>query len=181
MPKLNTEIKQQLATLSKEKLLEIVQKLATKKENFEFLMLNYLDKENGEKDLFIKAKDDLNGLFFKRYKGFAEELQLANMLSACTKRINEFTKLSKNKKLEADLLVFVLDEAFSYNSKMYGTCFTAFDYRVGLMVKRLVTILTKKIHEDLVLDYKGKANFYLSRLHATSDFLDSIYSLPKNI
>jgi len=181
MAKLNTEIKQQLATLSKEKLLEIVQKLATKKDNFDFLMLNYLDKENGEMDLFNSAMDDINRLFFKRYKGFAEELQLANMLSACTKRINEFTKLSKNKKLEADLLVFVLDEAFSYNSKMYGTCFTAFDYRVGQMVKRLVTILTKKIHEDLVLDYKEKANFYLSRLHATSDFLDSIYSLPKSI
>jgi len=85
--------------------LDIVLKLAAKKENYDFLMVNYLDKKEGEMDLFKEAKEDIDCLCDKRYKDYAEEMKLANLMSTCVKRINEFTKVSKNKKLEADLIL----------------------------------------------------------------------------
>jgi len=57
------------------------------------------------------------------------------MISACVKRINDFSNICKNKNLEADLLMYVLDEIFSYSPKLFGTCFTAFDYKTGLLLK----------------------------------------------
>lgn len=98
MPILSIEVKNQIKGLSRQDLEQIVLKIAAKEQSaFDFILVNYLEKEEGEKDLFEKTKSDLDVLFYKGYKGFSEELRLANMLAACIKRINEFTKVSKNK------------------------------------------------------------------------------------
>jgi hypothetical protein len=176
-----TEIKEQLGALPKSELVGIIVKLAAKKANYDFLLVNYLDKDSGEKDLYEEARRDIDSLFQKRYKGFSEQLQLANMLGACVKRINEFTAVAKNKKLEADLLMYVLEVPFSLSTNMFGTCFTQYDNKVGLLVRRLITIVTKKLHPDYLVEYKDKLNAYLTILHRTSDFNGNIYLLPKMI
>jgi hypothetical protein len=181
MPSRRTEIKEQLSALPKNELVGIIVKLAAKKANYDFLLANYLDKESGEKDLYEEARRDLDSLFIKRYKGFSERLRLANMLSACVKRINEFTGVSKNKKLEADLLLYVLEVPFSLSTNMFGTCFTQYDYRVSLLVRRLINLVVKKLHPDYLIEYKDKLNGYLTILHRTSDFNDFIYNLPQKI
>jgi len=172
-------IKEHFSTFSKPELLDVVLKLASKKENYDFLLVNYIDTQSGEKDLFEKAKFDIDALSMKRYKGYAEQQKLANMLSSCTKRINEFVKISKNKQLEADLILYVLEIPFSYSAEMFGTCFTGFDYKVGLLVKRLITLVTKKMHLDYKIEYREKINAFLLLLHQRSNHLDSIYNLPQ--
>jgi len=176
-----TEIKEQLGALPKNELVDIIVKLAAKKANYDFLLVNYLDRDSGEKDLYEEARHDLDSLFRKRYKGFSEQLQLANMLSACVKRVNEFTEVSKNKKLEADLLIYVLEVPFALSTNMFGTCFNTFDNKVGILVRRLINLVTKKLHPDYLIEYKDKLNGYLTILHRTSDFNDIIYNLPKMI
>jgi len=59
MPKISKEIKEQIRVLSKKELEDIVIKLASNKENYDFLLVNYLDKESGEQDLFEEAKADM--------------------------------------------------------------------------------------------------------------------------
>src|SRR3954451_10659949 len=111
MPKLEAEFKKQIKSLSKGDLEDLVMRFASKhKEIHDFLIVNYFDKQFGEEDLFNDAKNDIQLLFTKNYKGFSEELQLANMIESCVKRINEFDKLCKKKNLCADLLMMVLDE-----------------------------------------------------------------------
>ncbi len=181
MANISTDIKERIKTFSREELEKLLLKAVSKHKGFhDYLLVNYLDKASGEKDLYHQAEIDLNQLFLKRYKGFSEELQLANMLSACIKRINEFSKICKNKNLEADLLLYVLEIPFSDTNK-FGTCFTQFDYRTGLMVKRLITLVTKKMHEDFLIEYKGKINNYLEILHRTSNHIDTVYALPLRI
>ena len=182
MPKISAEIKNQIAALSKIELEEIVTKMAAKEKTvFDYLLVNYFEKETGENELFEKTKMDLDLLFRKSYKGFSEKLQLANMISACVKRINEFSKICKNKHLEADLLMYVLEIPFSLSTNMFGTCFTAYDYKVGLMVKRVITIVQTKLHPDYKIEYAEKINDYLTILHRTSNHIDFIYGLPKSI
>ena len=182
MPRLSIEVKNQIKGLSRKDLEQIVLKIAAKEQSaFDFILVNYLEKEVGEKDLFEKTKSDLDILFQKGYKGFSEELKLANMLAACIKRINEFTKVSKNKVMEADLLIYVLDVPFSLSTNLFGTCFTSYDSKVGLIVKRLINLVTKKLHPDYLNDYKHAINDYLKKLHQTSRHIDTIYHLPKAI
>jgi len=105
MPKLEGDFKSQIKSLSKAELEDIVIRFASKhKEIHDFLTVNYFDKRFGEEDLFIEIRNDVQLLFKKSYNGFSRELQLANMIGSCVKRINEFDKLCKKKNLCADLL-----------------------------------------------------------------------------
>ncbi len=180
MPKLDKQTKEQIKGLAYKDLQDIVVSLASKeKKVYDYILINYLDKEYGEQELFEETKEDLEIIFRKRYKGFSEELQLANMLSACIKRINEFTNISKNKVLEADLLLYILQIPFSV--EMFGTCFTRYDTKVAVILKRLITVVTKKLHDDYKVEYEGIINQYLQVLHKKSNHIDTIYNLPSSI
>jgi len=181
MARLTVAFKEQIRNLSKKELEDIVIKLASKKDNWDYLQVNYLDKECGEIDLLNEAKADIDKLRMKRYKGYAEELKRANLLSACIKRINAFTKVSKDNKLEADLVEYVLRIPFSGSEHMLGTYYTGYDYKVALLVRRLVNLVTGKLHEDFKLDYKDKINRYLDLLHRNSDHIETVYKLPNRI
>ena len=111
MPRLDKETKEQIKKLNHSDLQDIVLKLASKdKSVYDYILANYLDKEYGEKDLFEATKVDLEIIFQKKHKGYSEQLKVANMLGACIKRINEFTKISKNKVYEADLLFHLQED-----------------------------------------------------------------------
>lgn len=182
MAKPSTLISSQITLLPKKELEKLVLKASGKYKDFhDYLLVNYFDKAHGEQDLFEQAKDDLKGLFKKNYKGFAEELQLANMLAACTKRIMAFSKVCKTKYLEADLILLVLQIPFSLPNNRFTTCFTAYNYKVVTLVKRLIKIVTEKLHEDYKIQYYLTINNYLNILHHFSSHLDCVYNLPKNI
>lgn len=182
MPRLSKEIKEKIKSLECKELQDIVLKLSSKdKSVYDYVFANYLDKEYGEKELFETAKADLEIIFIKRYKGYAEELQMANMLGACIKRINEFTKISKNKIFEAGLLLHILEVPFSLTTNMFGTCFTQYDTKVAMIVRRLINVVTKKMHEDYKIEYEETINEYLQILHRRSNHIDTVYNLPKTI
>lgn len=182
MTKISSDIKNQISLLSKKELETIVFKLAAKeKVVYNYLLVNYIDKDTGENDLFEQTKSALDLLFLKSYKGFSEQLQLANMLSACTKCISDFSKACKNKKLETDLLVHVLEYIFSLSTNFFNTCFTAYDYKVALMLKRVITLIENKLHPDFKIEYSEKINMYLKILHRTSNHINAVNSLPQQI
>jgi hypothetical protein len=180
--KINPAIMDAVLKLSRTDLEKLVLLAAQKNKDFhDFLLVNYAENEGGEKELFEEAKADLETLFRKRYKGFSEELQLANMLAACHKRINEFGKICNKKDLELELILYVLNIPFSLTTNMFCTCFTQYNYRVVLLVKRAVTLLKNKLHEDYRIEFEPTINNYLTILHSTSSHLDFVNVLPKSI
>lgn len=182
MAKVNPLIKDKIETLEKSELQKLVLKAsAINKQFHDYLLINYIDKEYGEQDLFEKAKSDLNILYRKNYKGFSEELQMANMFAACNKRINEFSKVCRNKALEMDLILDVLEIPFANSTNSFTTCFTKYNYQVFLLVKKAITILKTKLHEDYNIQYAPRLNEYLTILHRTSSHLDYIQTLPNFI
>lgn len=174
-------LKEQLNQLSKNELIDMVLKLAAKRYNYEFLLVNFLDKEGGEQTLFDEAKEDIDQLCQKQFKGRTIQHQLVKKLNACIKRINEFTVEAKNKKLEADLVLYVLELQFSNSSKVFGARFSGYDYKVGLLLKKLIGIVTKKLHPDYLADYQDKINDFLDQLHRTSNRINTIKDLPEMI
>ncbi len=182
MPKINTETKDAIKKLGRDELEKLVIKAASKDSSFyDYLLVNYVDKEFGEQDLYEKAKEDLDFLFKKSYKGFAEELQLANMLASCHKRINEFSKICKNKELELNLIMQILALPFSLSSNLFCTCFTNYNYRVSLLLKKAISLLQNKLHQYYAIEYSKTINDYLQTIHRTSSYLDCVSSLPLSI
>jgi hypothetical protein len=182
MSKINAEIKEAIKKIDKETLEKLVLKAAAKDSIFcNFLIVNYVDKEFGEEDLYEKAKQELEILCRKSYRGFSQELQLANKLAACHKRINEFSKICKNKELELKLIMHVLQIPFSLSSNLFCTCFTNYNYRVSLLLKKAISLLQNKLHQDYAIEYSKTINGYLEVLHRTSDYLDCVGNLPKGI
>jgi hypothetical protein len=180
MVKKKAEIKEWIDSLSKSELAEIVLKLSARKEIFNFLSINYFDKQSGEIEFYNQTLAEIDILYGKRYKGFSEQLRLANMLAACNKKVNEFTQTSTNKKLEADMLMYILDDVFVYYKDLLGTCFTTFDTKVGFTLRRLINLI-KKMHPDYLLEYQDKVNSYLEVLHTRSNHINTIYNMPKSI
>lgn len=181
MPREKAILKEQLAQLSKKELAEMVLKLSAKRYNYEFLLVNFLDPEGGEQTLFEEAKDDIDRLCQKEYKGRTIQHQLAKKLTACTKRIAEFTVETKSKKLEADLVLYVLELQFANPTKAFGAKFSGYDYKVGLLLKKLITLVTKKLHPDYMMDYQDKINNFLQKIHKTSNRINTISQLPESI
>jgi hypothetical protein len=174
-------LKEQVNELSKKELVDIVLKLSAKRYNYEFLLVNFLDKEGGEQTLFEEAKEDIDRLCQKEFKGSTELKQHVKKLNACTKRITEFTVETKSKKLEADLILYVLEIQFSTYSRMFGERIAGYDYKVGLLLKKLISLVTKKLHPDYLIDYLDKINEFLTKLHHTSNRINTIKELPDKI
>jgi hypothetical protein len=174
-------LKEQLNQLSRKELTEMVLKLSAKRYNYEFLLVNFLDKDGGEQILFEEAKEDIEQLWTKDYRGSTIQKQHVNKLNACVKRINEFTIETKSKKLEADLVLYVLEVQFSNPLKVFGARISGYDYKVGLLLKRLITLVTKKLHPDYFVDYQDKINEFLTQLHKTSNRINTIKELPEVI
>jgi len=172
-------LKEQVSELSKKELVEIVIKLSAKKPNFDFLLINYLDKDGGEQSLFNEVIDDIETLCQKEYKGRTIQHQLVKRLKACTKKMTEFTTSVKNKKLEADLMVYLLDLQFTQPTKVFGARFSGYDYKVGLLLKKLITLVTKKMHPDYMIDYQDKINDFLDKIHLSSNHIQTIKDLPR--
>jgi len=131
--------------------------------------------------LFEEAKEAIDKLVEKEFKGRTIQHQLAKRLNACTKRISEFTVETKNKKLEADLVLYVLEKQFANPAKVFGARFSGYDYKVGLLLKRLISLITKKLHPDYLIDYQEKLNEFLVKIHHTSNRINTIYDLPEMI
>jgi len=181
MPLNKAILKEQLSQLSKKELADMVLKLAVKRYNYEYLLVNFLDTESGEQTLYEETLEDIDLLCEKEYKGSTELKKLVKKLNACVKRINEFTIETKSKKLEADLVLYVLELQFKNPTKTFGARVSGYDYKVGLLLKRLITLVTKKIHPDYIIDYQDKINDMLARLHKTSNRINTIKELPDKI
>ena len=69
MPRDKAILKEQVNELSKKELVDIVLKLAGKRYNYEYLLVNFLDKDGGEQTLFEEAREDIDKLCAKEYKG----------------------------------------------------------------------------------------------------------------
>ena len=181
MPREKAILKEQVNELSKKELVDIVLRLAGKRYNYEYLLVNFLDKDGGEQTLFEEAKEDIDKLCQKEYKGRTIQHQLVKKLNACSKRIVEFTVETKSKKLQADLVFYLLEIQFANPAKVFGARFSGYDYKVGLLLKKLISLVTKKLHPDYLIDYQDKINEFLIKIHKSSDRINTIYDLPQLI
>lgn len=181
MPVITEGFKQALANLPPSELHKIIIKFARKnREFYDYINLEYLVKKEAETDLFEETKEAVFSALYSNYRGNLQK-QLKSGIDKAVKHINYFAKVTKNKKLEADLLLMMLDYIFDNFSQHLGTCFTVFDSRLAITTNRLYNLVTKKLHEDYIIEYEDDINRFLEILHSRSNHLDYVFSMPKKV
>ncbi len=182
MPKLSKSEIEKIKSIPQSELAKIVLKTARMEQSvYDYIYINYLEPEAGVQKLFEKTKLEISLLYLKSYKGYSEQLKLKNMLTECNKIINQFKRTTKNKVLEADLILFVLQYIFSYPEHFFGTAFVGFDYKVAQLLNKLIKIVKGQLHEDYLLEYQTDINRFLKILHKRSSHIDLVYDMPKEI
>ena len=182
MPVLSKEFKQDVEKIPVQKLQKLVLKLArSNREVYDLINIELLPKNEADRDLFEKTKVKIQFRLFNLSSKGPVQKSIATSISKAVKEINYYTKITGNKRNEAELLNIVLKEVFTEFSDDLGTCWTVFDSKLGVTTKRLLNLVTKKLHEDYLLDFKDDLNKYLRILRSRSNHIDLIFNLPDKI
>ena len=177
MPKLSSDFKQVISKLSYDELIKIVFRFARKnKEMYETLSFEYLQDDSAE-ELFEDVKQDIDFHFSFVEEGRVIQKNLAKAISNSIQDINEFKKVTKNKKLEADSLVFLLCIVFDRYEEDLGTCWTIFDSKVATTLNRLIN-LVRKIHPDYWIEYKKDIDRFIKIMKEKSGSIQTVYKMP---
>lgn len=147
---------------------------------FEYVWINYLDKEYGRLDLYEQYLGDINGLLAKGYRGRSDQLRVAARIDACKKHLENFIKAGAEKDKALDLTLFVLEHAAVGYPDMSGTCFTKYDYAYYMLFKKAKSLFYG-LHSDLQLDYRARLQAILSKLKRHSSHLNYVYDLAETI
>jgi len=105
---------------------------------------------------------------------------MARGIRNASQAINEYTSVLRPEQ-ESALYLHILDIIFKDMSQALGTCWTTFDHKVAQTLSKVVTLVSKKLHEDYRVEFEEQVNDYLQRLKKTSSHLDYVYNLPDRL
>ncbi len=170
-----------LTTKQKDKLLEKL--LKKDKLLMEQLYFKHMSAPEELDARYLEFEDKVKDTLFARYRGPSDELEMAKGIGEAKKVINQFTKIDKRPEKEAELLILILEIVFNdaNNPASFGTCWSKYDLSVTQTLKRLITIIRTKLHEDHLLDYKSAVDSYLAQIWKAAGFHDFVWELPKEL
>jgi transcriptional regulator with XRE-family HTH domain len=182
MPRLSKEFKQAIQEIPVEELQKLVIMAVSKnQEIYDWVNIKYVNGNEAETELFTETKEkSLGEIYLFNERGILQK-NLASAIGKAVKHINYYEKVTGNNSGEAELLLYLLNEVFENYSVKLGTCWTVFDSKLAITTNRLYNIVTKKLHEDYLVEYTESLNRFLEILHSKSNHLDYVYNMPKKI
>ena len=183
MPSVSKELKREIEELPVVELQKLVIELAGKnKQNHDYINVRYLSKGSAEEDLYEATTEFISSEISQVWMGRGVvQKNIAKYISKCISEINHYTKTTKNKPNEARLLLNLIDNVIEGFENELGTCWTVYDSKLAITVKRLVNLVSNKLHSDYFIEFEKPINRCLSILHQRSNFLDIVYNLPNKI
>lgn len=176
MPRLTPELKNKISLLTPEEMQKIIYRFAqSNKDMYDALVFEYLNSGD-DTELFEEAKEYID-MQLSYLSGGIIQKRLAKAIGASVKEINRFAKITKNKKLEADLLLFLLKNVFENYGNCFGSCWTAFDAKVGITTGRLFNLVKNKLHDDYRIEYRDELNGFIVKLKRNSSHISSIFNM----
>jgi hypothetical protein len=165
MPKVPDVVKDAIKQLSKAELEKLVLKAAVKHKSFnDFLLVNYAPEGMGEEDLYEQAVEKIDMCYSKSYLGRSYEKKQNRRLMAQVAIIAAFDKHCKQKHYTLLLLLSLVKTQLGDKAITFGTWYQAYDNKIASLIKRINLIATKKLHPDLLRDYKADINWCISEL-----------------
>ena len=182
MPRLSKDFKHAIEDIPVCELQKLVmQEAAKNREFYDIINIRYISGKQAEKEIFEDVKEKVLGeIFYTDDRGILQK-NLAQAISKAVKHINHYVKVTKNKAGEAELILSLLDEIFENYSNELGTCWTVYDSKLAATTNRFYNLVTKKLHEDYLIEYREPLNGFLKILHSKSNHLDFVYDMPNTI
>ena len=177
MPRLSEEFKVAIKNLPPKELQKIVLKIArSNKEIYDNLCIEYLNGEEKTEELFEEAR--YNILF--ELEGCWSRIPARTItkgMAKAVKHLNQFAKTTKNKRMEADLLVELINKVLADYESELGTFYTGFDYKLAVLINRLRNLVTKKLHPDMYIEYEEKLTRYFEVLNENCRHIDYVFNM----
>jgi hypothetical protein len=182
MPKIEKEFREAIKSFSQKDLQKIVLELAGKKqETYDYLNVKYVAQKDASHSLFEDTKASMSLELDVEFGRGPIQKRLKRAIANVVKKINYFVKVAKNKEQEAELLLCLLELVFEKHESDLGTVFTTFDFTLCRTTNRLLNLVTKKLHEDHLIEYQDQLNRFLSILHKKCSHIDFVYTMPDKV
>ena len=179
MPVPSSDFKKALKRLSESEketlLLRAVRRDAELYETYRFELL--ADVTLGQ--IQEETADRIHELFNVAVTGRLLNRSLVKALRASVQEAARARRITKNKQLEIDLLVYILRQCIDNYSGQFDSVYEGFFNGTARLAARLPALVLKSLHEDLWLEYKGEIDEVLRELHGRSKSRHLKFELPR--
>ena len=88
-------------------------------------------------------------------------------------------RITKNKQLEIDLLVYILRQCIDNYSGQFDSVYDGFYNATARLASRVPALVIKSLHEDLWVEYKSELDEVLRELHGRKKSHNLKFELPR--
>ena len=181
MPVPSTDFKKALKRLTETEkeslLLRAVRRDAELYETFRFELL--ADVTLGQ--IQEETADRIHELFNVAVSGRLLNRSLVKALRASVQEAARARRITKNKQLEIDLLVYILRQAIDNYSGQFDSVYDGFYNVTARLATRVPTLVIKSLHEDLWVEYKPEVDEILRELHGRKKSHQLKFELPRQL
>ncbi len=115
-----------------------------------------------------EAADRIHETFNLAVSGRLLNRSLVKALRASVQEAARARRITKNKQLEVDLLVYILRQCIDNYSGQFDSVYDGFFNATARLAARLTTMVLRTLHEDLWVEYKPELDDILNSLHQRS-------------
>ncbi|HEX8507186.1 MAG TPA: hypothetical protein VF630_17615 [Hymenobacter sp.] len=127
-----------------------------------------------------ETADRIHELFNVAVSGRLLNRSLVKALRASVQEAARARRITKNKQLETDLLVYILRQCIDNYSGQFDSVYDGFFKATARLASRLPAMVLKSLHEDLWLEYKDELDGILRELHSRKKSQHLAFELPRS-
>lgn len=181
MPVPSAEFKKALLRLSdKQKEALLLRAVRRDAELYDTLCFELLPDATTE-TVFEQASDRIHELFNVAVTGRLLNRSLTKALQKATKEVARARRITKDKRLEIDLNLYMLQLIFDNYTGQFESVYAGFYTATARLAARTTQLVASNLHEDLWLEYKAEVDGYLQQLHGRSKSHGLKFALPREL
>ncbi|UOQ67392.1 hypothetical protein [Hymenobacter volaticus] len=131
--------------------------------------------------VFEESSDRIHELFAVGATGRLLNRSLTKALQKAIKEVTRARRITKDKRLEIDLNLYILRLIFDNYSGQFDSVYGGFYTATARLAARTTQLIVSNLHEDLWLEYKSDIDDFLSQLHARNKSHSLKFVLPREL
>jgi hypothetical protein len=128
-----------------------------------------------------ETADRIHETFNLAVSGRLLNRSLVKALRASVQEAARARRITKSKRLEIDLLLYILRLAIDNYSGQFDSVYEGFYNATTRLAARVPALILKSLHEDLWVEYKSDVDTILQELHARSKSRHLKFELPREL
>ena len=126
-----------------------------------------------------ETADRIHELFNVAVTGRLLNRSLVKAVRASVQEATRARRITKNKQLEIDLLVYILRQCMDNYSGQFDSVYDGFYNATARLAARVPVLVLKVLHEDLWVEYKSTLDDIFRELHGRKKSQNLKFELPR--